>query len=135
MTVIDQTHVFHRHTAMDPPVAVGGDGVHILDRDGKRYLDASGGAAVSCLGHSHPAVIAAIREQVGRLSFAHSGFFTTEPMEALAEFLATRAPGRLDGLGPAAEEIDPVESTRGPRRQEFGQRLHRLGCEETAMGE
>ncbi len=51
------THVLHRHTHVDPPVAVGGEGVYIVDADGRRYLDASGGAAVSCLGHGHPRVV------------------------------------------------------------------------------
>ena len=113
------SHVFHRHTAMDPPVAVRGDGVHIVDAAGKRYLDASGGAAVSCLGHSHPAVIDAIREQAGRLAFAHSGFFPTEPMEALAEFLATRAPGRLDRVYLLSGGSEAVEAAIKMARQYF----------------
>ena len=104
---------------MDPPVAVGGDGVYILDSTGKRYLDASGGAAVSCLGHSHPAVISAIREQVGRLSFAHSGFFTTGPMEELAEFLAERAPGRLDRVYFLSGGSEAVEAAIKMARQYF----------------
>ena len=85
------SHVFHRHTRAQLPTAVRGDGAYLIDADGKRYLDASGGAAVSCLGHSHPAVIEAIREQVGRLPFAHTAFFTNEPMEALAETLVEKA--------------------------------------------
>ena len=63
----------------DCPVAVAGEGCYIIDFDGKRYLDGSGGAAVSCLGHGHPAVIEAVRSQVGDLAFAHTGFFTSEP--------------------------------------------------------
>lgn len=90
------THVFHRHLGAVPPVAVGGDGVYVIDSSGKRYLDASGGAAVSCLGHSDPDVRAAIREQVDRIAFAHTGFFTTEVMEELADTLAGLAPGDLD---------------------------------------
>ncbi len=104
---------------MDPPVAVSGDGVHIVDAAGKRYLDASGGAAVSCLGHSHPAVIAAIREQAGRLAFAHSGFFTTEPMEDLAGFLAERAPGRLDRVYLLSGGSEAVEAAIKMARQYF----------------
>jgi len=85
------SHVFHRNARAEPPMAVAGDGVFVVDAEGRRYLDASGGAAVSCLGHSHPAVIAAIREQVGRLAYAHTGFFTNEPMERLAEVLVDKA--------------------------------------------
>lgn len=87
------THVFHRDTRADYPVAVAGDGPYLIDGSGKRYLDACGGAAVSCLGHSHPRVIAAIQEQAARLSYAHTSFFTNEPMEALAATLAASAPG------------------------------------------
>ena len=78
------THVFHRDPRLSYPVAVRGDGVYLVDRDGRRYLDASGGAAVSCLGHSDAVVIRAIQDQLGRLPFAHTSFFTNEPMEALA---------------------------------------------------
>ncbi|MEQ8966563.1 MAG: aspartate aminotransferase family protein [Azospirillaceae bacterium] len=85
------SHVFHRNARAVPPTAVAGDGVYVVDAEGRRYLDASGGAAVSCLGHSHPAVIAAIREQVGQLAYAHTGFFTNEPMERLADLLVDKA--------------------------------------------
>ncbi|MCH7935649.1 MAG: aminotransferase class III-fold pyridoxal phosphate-dependent enzyme [Proteobacteria bacterium] len=65
------THVFQRRIHADPPRAKKGDGVYIIDADGKRYLDASGGAAVSCLGHSDADVIQAIKDQTERLPFAH----------------------------------------------------------------
>jgi len=89
------TYVFHRHTKKDYPIAVAGDGVYVIDSAGRRYLDASGGAAVSCLGHSHPAVIGAIKEQLDKLPYAHSSFFSTEPSETLAEHLIVRAPEGL----------------------------------------
>jgi glutamate-1-semialdehyde aminotransferase len=66
------THVFHRYPRTELPVAVSGQGIHITDSTGKRYLDASGGAAVSCLGHGHPRVIAAIRRQAEALEYAHT---------------------------------------------------------------
>jgi adenosylmethionine-8-amino-7-oxononanoate aminotransferase len=87
-----RSHVFHRDLKDAYPVAVSGEGAWLIDREGKRYLDASGGAAVSCLGHLHPRVVAAIREQAGKLEFAHTSFFTTEPAEALADWLIARAP-------------------------------------------
>ena len=86
------SYILHRQIRHDYPVAVAGDGAYIIDRTGKRYLDASGGAAVSCLGHSNAAVIEAIVDQVRRLPYAHTGFFTNEPAEALAEHLVSRAP-------------------------------------------
>lgn len=86
-------HVLHRSLLQAPARAVRGDGVYIVDADGNRYLDACGGAAVSCLGHSHPAVVEAIREQVGTLPYAHTSFFTTDGMEQLADLLVEAAPG------------------------------------------
>jgi adenosylmethionine-8-amino-7-oxononanoate aminotransferase len=86
------TRIFHRDPKTSMPVAVGGEGVHLIDAEGRRYLDASGGAAVSCLGHGHPEVTAALRDQAGRLAYAHTSFFTTEPAERLADFLVETAP-------------------------------------------
>lgn len=90
------SHVFYRHTRSEYPVAASGDGPYIIDRDGKRYLDASGGAAVSCLGHSRRDVIEAIKTQLDRLPYAHTAFFTNEPSEALADHLIERAPDGLE---------------------------------------
>ncbi|MEM9010392.1 MAG: aspartate aminotransferase family protein [Pseudomonadota bacterium] len=90
------SHVFPRHTRQAPPVAAGGDGCYLFDASGKRYLDASGGAAVSCLGHNDRAVVDAIKAQLDSLAFAHTGFFTSEPAEALADLLVANAPGKLD---------------------------------------
>jgi adenosylmethionine-8-amino-7-oxononanoate aminotransferase len=90
------SHVFPRHTRFDPPVAVGGEGCYLIDAAGRRYLDGSGGAAVSCLGHGDPEVIAAIKAQLDHLAFAHTSFFTSQPAEALAELLIAHAPKGLD---------------------------------------
>ncbi|MDH3317836.1 MAG: aspartate aminotransferase family protein, partial [Gammaproteobacteria bacterium] len=88
--------ILHRHTKLDLPVAARGDGPYVVDTNGKRYLDASGGAAVSCLGHNHPKVIGAIKKQLDAIPYAHTAFFTTEPAERLAEVLIEQAP---EGLG------------------------------------
>lgn len=90
------SHVFPRHTKAQLPTAVAGDGCYIIDDTGKRYLDGSGGAAVSCLGHSDAAVIAAVQEQVSKLAFAHTGFLTSDPAEQLADLLIANAPAGLD---------------------------------------
>ncbi|WP_417513421.1 aspartate aminotransferase family protein [Minwuia sp.] len=90
------THVFRRQIGHEPPVASHGDGVFIVAKDGRRYLDASGGAAVSCLGHSDQSVIAAIRDQLDSIPFAHTGFFTTDAAEKLCTRLAEAAPGDLN---------------------------------------
>lgn len=90
------SHVFPRHCHAQLPTAVGGEGVWLIDSDGKRYLDGSGGAAVSCLGHGDAEVTAAIKAQLDKLAFAHTGFLTSEPAEALADLLIAHAPGDLD---------------------------------------
>ena len=89
------SHVFGRDTRTTFPVAVRGEGLFLYDASGKRYLDASGGAAVSCLGHGHPAVREAIKRQVDRLGYAHTGYFTNEPQERLADVLIADAPHGL----------------------------------------
>ena len=90
------SHVFPRHTKNMPPLALSGEGCYLLDASGKRYFDGSGGAAVSCLGHGDPDVIEAVKTQVEKLAFAHTGFFTSEPAEKLADLLIANAPGELD---------------------------------------
>ena len=90
------SHVFPRHCHSELPTAVAGEGCYLIDANGKRYFDGSGGAAVSCLGHSDQSVIDAIKAQADKLAFAHTGFFTSEPAEALAELLIQNAPGNLD---------------------------------------
>jgi adenosylmethionine-8-amino-7-oxononanoate aminotransferase len=90
------THVLHRRIGHSYPVAASGRGVTIRDNTGKEYIDASGGAAVSCLGHSHPDVLRAMREQIDRLAYAHTSFFTTQVAEELADDLVAHAP---DGIG------------------------------------
>ncbi|TDQ84479.1 hypothetical protein A8950_1035 [Dongia mobilis] len=89
------SHVLHRDLKHVLPRAVKGEGAYIIDSTGKRYLDASGGPAVSCLGHSHPRVIEAVRRQVGEIAFAYSAFFTHEAMEQLADILVAQAPAGL----------------------------------------
>ncbi len=105
----DQTRLLHRQPSETYKTAVRGDGLYLIDRDGERYLDASGGAAVSCLGHNHPKVIAAIKGQLNRLAFAHSAFFTNEPAESLAVLLIERSPwpsGRVVFVSGGSEAVE-----------------------------
>ena len=110
-------HVFHRSTAQRPPKAVGGGGIFLIDADGRRYVDACGGAAVSCIGHGHPAVIAAIAEQSERLEFIHTGFFTTGAAEELAELIADQCPGSLDRVWYTGSGSEAIEAALKLARQ------------------
>jgi len=103
--------VLHRDLGAPLPMAVAGDGPYLIDAQGKRYLDASGGAMVSTLGHGHPRVVEAIVAQVRKLAFAHSTFFTNQPAEALAERLIALAPpgfgaGRAGFVGSGSEAME-----------------------------
>ncbi len=112
------SHVFPRHTKSVLPVAVGGDGCYLIDADGKRYLDC-GDAAVSCLGHSNPAVVQAVQEQVEKIAFAHTGFMTSEPAEALADLLIKHAPGDLDRVYFVSGGSEATEAAIKLARQYF----------------
>ena len=115
-------HVFYRHTKFEPPMAVGGEGVYIVDADGKRYLDASGGAAVSSLGHNHPRVVDAIKAQLDSLPFAHTGFFTSQPAETLADELIAEAPEGLERVYFVSGGSEAVEASLKIARQYFLER-------------
>ena len=113
------SRVFQRSSHGTLPVAASGDGVYIVDVAGKRYLDASGGAAVSCLGHSDVDVIGAIKAQVDRLAYAHTGFFTNQPMEDLAELLVAQAPDGLDWVYFVSGGSEAAEASLKLARQYF----------------
>lgn len=112
-------HVFHRNARGRYPAAVKGDGVYIEDGAGKRYIDASGGAAVSCLGHSNARVIEAIKAQLDAIPFAHTGFFTNGPMEALADRLVADAPAGIDRVYFVSGGSEAVEAALKLARQYF----------------
>jgi len=116
------THVFHRNPQHTLKRAVRGQGISLFDEDGRAYLDASGGAAVSCLGHGHPEVVAAIKAQLDQLAYAHSSFFTTQACEELADFLAARAPGDLDHVYFVSGGSEAVEAALKLARQYFVER-------------
>ncbi|MBT3360252.1 MAG: aspartate aminotransferase family protein [Rhodospirillales bacterium] len=113
------TEVFHRMPGSNLALAVGGEGPYIIDANGKRYIDASGGAAVSCLGHGHPAVIEAIKRQADTMAYAHTSFFTNEPAERLASMLVDHAPDGIEKVYFVSGGSEAVETTLKLARQYF----------------
>ncbi|MGR3713895.1 MAG: aspartate aminotransferase family protein [Shimia sp.] len=111
------SHVFPRHSRKSPPVVARGEGPFLYDKSGKAYFDGSGGAAVSCLGHSDPTVIAAIKSQIDTVAFAHTGFFNSEPAEALSDALIQAAPGNLDRVYLVSGGSEAMESALKLARQ------------------
>ncbi len=131
--------VFHRNPKHHYPVAVGGDGPYVIDRDGKRYLDACGGAAVSCLGHSDREVIETIKAQLDQLPFAHTSFFTNKPMEALACELVEYAPAGIERVYFCSGGSEAVEAALKLARQYFveigqPQRTHMIARRQSYHG-
>ncbi len=113
------SHVFPRHTRYLPPTVADGKGCYLYDTRGRAYLDGSGGAAVSCLGHGHADVIEAVRAQLDRIAFAHTGFFTSEPAERLADLLVKHAPGDLDRVYFVSGGSEAIEAAIKLARQYF----------------
>ncbi|MCP4328544.1 MAG: aspartate aminotransferase family protein [Alphaproteobacteria bacterium] len=113
------TNILHRHSHVVPRVAARGEGPYVYDVDGAKYLDASGGAAVSCLGHSHPDIIRAIKDQVDVLSYAHTSFFANRPAEDLADLLIEKAPDSLGKVYFVSGGSEAVEAALKMARQYF----------------
>ncbi|MGH6665132.1 MAG: aspartate aminotransferase family protein [Pseudolabrys sp.] len=116
------THVLHRAIAHRYPTAVSGQGIFIRDDSGKEYIDASGGAAVSSLGHSHSDIVAAMRAQLDNLEYAHTSFFTTQAAEELADDLVAHAPEGIDHAFFVSGGSEAIEATLKLARQYFVER-------------
>ncbi len=112
-------HIFPRHCHASLPTVAAGQGCYLIDSAGKRYLDASGGAAVSCLGHGDAEVLAAIKAQLDTIAYAHTGFFTSEPAEALADLLVEHAPAGLDRVYLVSGGSEATEAAIKLARQYF----------------
>tara|TARA_B110000483_G_scaffold63329_1_gene78896 strand:- start:486 stop:1814 length:1329 start_codon:yes stop_codon:yes gene_type:complete len=113
------SNVFPRHNNFELPYAVRGEGCYIIDKNNKYYLDASGGAAVSCLGHSDETVKDAIKKQTEKLAFAHTSFFTNDPAEKLANLLAENSPKGLNKVYFVSSGSEAVEASLKLARQYF----------------
>jgi adenosylmethionine-8-amino-7-oxononanoate aminotransferase len=116
------TSILHRQIAHAYPVAEGGHGVVIRDSAGKEYIDASGGAAVSSLGHSHPDVLAAMHAQLDRLAYVHTSFFTTEAAEQLGDDLVTHAPDGISHVYLVSGGSEAIDTALKLARQYFVER-------------
>ena len=113
------TRIIHRSLRAALPFAASAKGLVITDRDGKQYIDASGGAAVSCLGHGHPDVLAAMHAQIDKVAYAHTSFFTTEVAEELADALIAKAPGGIGFVYLVSGGSEAMEAALKMARQYF----------------
>ena len=116
---VRMTRIFHRSIGGRPPEAVAGQGIYITDSEGRSYIDASGGAAVSCLGHGHPDVLAAMQAQLDKLAYAHTSFFTTDVAEELADDLVGPRAGRHRHVYFVSGGSEAIEAALKMARQYF----------------
>jgi adenosylmethionine-8-amino-7-oxononanoate aminotransferase len=116
---VSKSRVLHRSLRETPPRAIGGEGVWLIGEGGRRILDASGGAAVSCLGHQHPRVLEAMSRQASKLAYAHTSFFSSEPAEALADKLVGHEPGGLGYAYLVSGGSEAIEAAIKLARQYF----------------
>jgi len=113
------SHILHRQLRGRYPLAARAEGCFIEDAEGRRYLDASGGAAVSCLGHGHPDVLAAMHEQLDRIAYAHTSFFSTPVAEELADVLVADAPAGISHVYLVSGGSEAMEAALKLARQYF----------------
>jgi adenosylmethionine-8-amino-7-oxononanoate aminotransferase len=104
------SHILHRMLSKTYPTAASGEGMVLRDQNGREHIDASGGAAVSCLGHGHPDVLAAMHAQIDKLAYAHTSFFTTDAAEELADHLIARAPAGMESVYFCSSGSEAIEA-------------------------
>ena len=113
------TRILHRSIGPELPRAVAAEGIWITDAEGRRYIDGSGGAAVTSLGHGNPEVLDAMRAQMDAVAYAHTSFFTTDVAESLADRLIGLAPDGLDYVYLVSGGSEAVEAALKMARQYF----------------
>ena len=112
------SRVLHR-SGGQPPVAVGGDGIYLHTEDGRRIIDASGGAAVACLGHGNRRIAEAIGRQAATMAYAHTGTFSSQPAEDLAHIVLDGEPGGLSHAYFCSSGSEGTEASLKLARQYF----------------
>ncbi|MGO8688396.1 MAG: aspartate aminotransferase family protein [Thermoguttaceae bacterium] len=112
-----QTEEFLRH----PLVFERAEGLYYWDLEGRRYFDAIGGIFVAVLGHRHPRVMAALRQQLERMTFAPPLHGISDVTLELVEKLGAVAPGALKFVKPYSGGSESIESALKFVRQYFKQ--------------
>ena len=106
----EETRVFYRNPFADYPMVARGEGAYLIDKKGKKYLDACGGAVVSSIGHGVKEVVDALKAQLDSVEFAHTSQFTNPAQEELAGLLAELAPGGINHAYFVSGGSEAVES-------------------------
>jgi adenosylmethionine-8-amino-7-oxononanoate aminotransferase len=88
--VAEGSNVMHRSLSHSPLLAKRASGINIYTSTGQRIIDATSGAAVSCLGHSHPAIVEAMKNHLdgaNAVNYVATIMFTSSPAEELSKLL------------------------------------------------
>ena len=112
-----QSFIFYRNLHRNYPIAARSDGVYIYDTDGKRYLDASGGAVVVSIGHGVREISEAALAQMERITFNHSSQFTNASQEELGRRIVALSPGGGYRLVPLTSDSEATEAAIKISRQ------------------
>ncbi|EIW79107.1 PLP-dependent transferase [Coniophora puteana RWD-64-598 SS2] len=112
------TSILHR-TPWIPPVAVSGEGIYVTLDDGRRVIDGVGGAAVACLGTSHPKVVQAVKDQVDTLPYIYNMQLSNQPAEELAQNLIASSNGVFELVSFASGGSEAMEGVIKLGRQFF----------------
>jgi adenosylmethionine-8-amino-7-oxononanoate aminotransferase len=113
---IPESHLFYQQDGRRPRVDRA-EGIYLWDVNGKRYLDGSSGAMVSNIGHSNPRVLAAMKRQMDKATFAYRLHFENDPAEELASLTASLMPPGLDRIFFVSGGSEAIESCLKLARQ------------------
>jgi adenosylmethionine-8-amino-7-oxononanoate aminotransferase len=112
-------HVFYRKLARDYPLVTHGDGIYLYDKNGKQYIDGSGGALVVSIGHGRKEIFQKMTEQMSRVGYVHGSQFTTASIEEYAESLGEVLPKGLEKIYFLSGGAESVEAAIKLARQYF----------------
>ncbi|EXJ96363.1 hypothetical protein A1O1_01489 [Capronia coronata CBS 617.96] len=101
------------------PNVVNSKGNYLYTDDGLEILDATGGAAVACIGHNNPRVKAAIVDQLDKIEYCYSQFFTTPPVEKLSRYLTESTGGLMSRVFIVSSGTEAIEAAIKMARQYF----------------
>jgi adenosylmethionine-8-amino-7-oxononanoate aminotransferase len=112
-------HVFYRKLTRDYPLVTHGDGIYLYDKNGKRYIDGSGGALVANIGHGRKEIFQKMTDQMSRVGYVHGSQFTTASIEEYGEALAGVLPKGLEKIYFLSGGSESVEAAIKFARQYF----------------
>lgn len=115
----DTSSILHSKISVAPPKIVKAQGNNLITSDGISIFDATGGAAVACLGHGHPRVKAAITAQLDSVAYCYAPFFSTQASEDLASHLTATTGGEMSKVFIVSSGTEAIEAALKLCRQYF----------------